>query len=259
MAKWHNGPNGPGICRARTRACPFGGAESHFDSKEKAEKVYNDQNSSEFGVLPGMANDNKVVKEDKRETKVFSYNSGGVAVSNGNFVDSAGQGNDFADKYISNKLKQSDMDGNKMVGQLNADKKIYGKWSLVSESEDNVKLKNLDVFGNTSYLEVKKTEPKSNKPKRGDISSHSAGERIPMSLSNYVDQKNKNSSTEEDEQLFKDKIAKADYDSAKMVRYLNADKNITGKWALAREDDKSIRLKNTDVFGNENYVSVSKG
>lgn len=256
MAKWHNGPNGPGVCRARTRACPFGGEESHYDSKEKAEKVYNDKNSSEFGMLPGMTTGGK---EDKRETKIFAYNSSGVALSNGNFVDSAGQGIEYANNYIPNKLKESGMDGNKMVSQLNADKKVYGKWSLVSESDDNVKLKNLDVFGNTSYLEVKKTEPKSNKPKRGDISSHSAGERIPMSLSNYVDQKNKNSSTEEDEQLFKDKIAKADYDSAKMVRYLNADKNITGKWALAREDDKSIRLKNTDVFGNENYVSVSKG
>ena len=52
--KWHNGPNGPGRCRAKQGNCPFGGEDSHFNSLQEAEQAYKPVNEQEFDMLPGI-------------------------------------------------------------------------------------------------------------------------------------------------------------------------------------------------------------
>lgn len=63
MPKYHIGSNGPSACRARVRACPFGGAsgnENHFDTKSEAEEYYQKSLSEEHGLLKSS----KRVSED---------------------------------------------------------------------------------------------------------------------------------------------------------------------------------------------------
>lgn len=256
MARWHNGRNGPGVCRAKQGNCPFGGDESHFDSKVEAEKIYNQNNEQEFGILPGVNKESSESKEDTRETKVYAYNSHGVALANSNFVKSTGKGTKYENEYINNKLKESNMDAKKMVDSLNNDANINGKWAVKEESDDKVKLENKDVFGNISYMEVKKIEPEVKVSKPGEISSYGARNNMPQSLSNYVS--TGPGGSKEAQEYFANKISKAELDSGKMVRFLNADKRIHGKWSLASEDENSIKLENEDAFGNLNYVSVTK-
>lgn len=252
MSRWHNGPNGPGVCRAKSGNCPFGGEDSHFDSKEEAGEVYNEQNASEFGILPGMSNDKK---KDIRETKITASNSSGVVLASSNYVKMSGKGNKHDTEYIHNKLKSANMDSDKMVDSLNNDDNIYGKWKLKEESDDKITLENKDAFGNTSYLNVRKVEPKVKKSKPGQISAAGAN-GISMSLSNYVS--TGPGGNQEAQEYFQTKIGRAKLDSAKMVRYLNADKRIRGKWSLENEDENAIKLKNEDVFGNTDYISITK-
>lgn len=54
MGKWHNGPNGPGACKATKRGCPYGGEDKHYDSKEEAMKAYDLENEAEFGMIPKL-------------------------------------------------------------------------------------------------------------------------------------------------------------------------------------------------------------
>lgn len=67
MSRWHNGP---GVCRAKSGSCPFGGEDFHFDSKKEASKVYNEQNANEFGILPGMNNDKKKTLERQKSLQL---------------------------------------------------------------------------------------------------------------------------------------------------------------------------------------------
>lgn len=54
MAKYHINKNGEvSACRARTRPCPLGGDNEHFDSKNEAMKFVEKKNKDKFGVLPG--------------------------------------------------------------------------------------------------------------------------------------------------------------------------------------------------------------
>ena len=53
MAKYHINSKGvPATCRATKGNCPFGGAESHYATKEEAQKMADEVNSREFGLLP---------------------------------------------------------------------------------------------------------------------------------------------------------------------------------------------------------------
>lgn len=42
----------PAPCRARKGNCPFGGSESHYSSKEEAQRAADKQNEKKFGILP---------------------------------------------------------------------------------------------------------------------------------------------------------------------------------------------------------------
>ena len=61
MAKYHINKNGEvSACRARTRPCPLGGDNEHFDSKNEAMKFVEKKNKEKFGVLPGSKEKTKV-------------------------------------------------------------------------------------------------------------------------------------------------------------------------------------------------------
>ena len=301
MSKWHNGPNGPGICRAKAGNCPFGGEESHFDSREEAEKDFNKRKAKEYGILPevnakDMAEDNEgkrfgvlrgrgkipfgdgethfsskgeaeraldeqfgtmmseIDGKDNWETKVAASNSSGNSVSLSNYVKMSGKGDAHDANYIQAKLKEAGMDSDKMIDSLNNDDNIHGEWKLKEETADKITLENKDAFGNMSYLNVSKVSPKKNKSQVGKISSKGMN-GASMSLSNYVD--SESGGNKEAQEYFESKIASANMDSEKMVRYLNADKRIFGKWSLESEDDNQIKLKNEE-FGNTSYIFISK-
>lgn len=56
MSKFHINKHGvPAPCKATKGNCPFGGDESHFDTKEEAQSYADKVNSKEFGIIP--AND----------------------------------------------------------------------------------------------------------------------------------------------------------------------------------------------------------
>lgn len=63
MGKWHNGPNGPGICKATKGKCPFGEASQHYDSKEKALEIYNSEMENKFGMLPSVESKNDLYSQ----------------------------------------------------------------------------------------------------------------------------------------------------------------------------------------------------
>lgn len=52
MSKYHINSKGvPGLCRATKGNCPYGGDESHYDSKEDAQKHADLQNEKEYGLI----------------------------------------------------------------------------------------------------------------------------------------------------------------------------------------------------------------
>lgn len=55
MSKFHIDKNGkPAICKAKPGNCPLGGNESHFNSKEEAQKFIDLKNEEKYGKLPGV-------------------------------------------------------------------------------------------------------------------------------------------------------------------------------------------------------------
>lgn len=71
---------------------------------------------------------------------------------------------------------------------------------------------------------------------------------IPYSLSNFV---NKGGND-----YFTNIIKQNGMDSTKLIKTLNEDKNVNGKWSLKNESDDIIKLQNEDVFGNKQYLTV---
>lgn len=102
---------------------------------------------------------------------------------------------------------------------------------------------------------MRNIEPEVKKPKSGQVSS-SNSRGVSMSLSNYVSLGA--GGDREAQEYFKSKISKANLDSSAMIKDLNADKRVFGKWSLAEENDDRITLQNEDSFGNINYVSITK-
>lgn len=75
--KYHINKNGkPAICKAKTGNCPLGGNDTHFKTKEAAQKYVDKKGKEEHGLLPSVEDSvskkTKVTKEAKpsREDKV---------------------------------------------------------------------------------------------------------------------------------------------------------------------------------------------
>lgn len=74
MGKYHINKHGvPAPCKATKGNCPLGGEEQHFDSQEAAEEYAYSQNSQEFGVLPGVSNEEKFTGDDLKELSRRDY------------------------------------------------------------------------------------------------------------------------------------------------------------------------------------------
>lgn len=68
MTTYHiNGKGVPSICRAVKGRCPFGNSDSHYDSKEEAQKAADKQMEQEFGIIHKKTGGNEppFAREDK--------------------------------------------------------------------------------------------------------------------------------------------------------------------------------------------------
>lgn len=64
MAKFHIDKDGlPKVCRAKTKPCPLGGDESHFDTIEKAQQYIDELHSKKYGMFGEKVDDTKNFKE----------------------------------------------------------------------------------------------------------------------------------------------------------------------------------------------------
>lgn len=69
MAKYHNTPDGPRPCTARVRACPIGGENDHYTSKESAQEAYEKSLEETHGAVSTTTR-KSVAKSLKTETPV---------------------------------------------------------------------------------------------------------------------------------------------------------------------------------------------
>lgn len=67
MSKYHISKTGkPAICRAKDGNCPLGGADTHFATKDKAQKYIEKLGAKDHGILPTVKpNEAKPTREDK--------------------------------------------------------------------------------------------------------------------------------------------------------------------------------------------------
>lgn len=250
MTKWHNGPNGPGICRAEKGNCPFGGADSHYSSQEKAQEIFDVKNSEEFGMLPGMKS-----KADTKhaEKTLIAYNSKGILLASTNFISSDKNTYNEDIEMANNYFNDTELDGETMAAKLSSDKNVNGEWKVKDEADDRVTLESFDAFGNKRFLDVK-IKKKKKIDNRGEIIAKT-GNGMNSSLSNYVSNKN---GYEESEEYFTKLIKSSNDDSKILVNKLNNDNRVFGDWSLDSEDDEKIVVKQVDPFGNEDFVTVFK-
>lgn len=250
MTKWHNGPNGPGTCRAKKGNCPFGGADSHYSSQEEAQKAFDVKNSEEFGMLPGVKS-----KADTKHAKktLTAYNSKGILLATTNFISSDKNTYNEDIEMANNYFNDTELDGEAMAAKLSSDKNVNGEWKVKDEADDIVTLESFDAFGNKRFLDVK-IKKKKKIDNRGKIIAK-AGNGMNSSLSNYVSNKN---GYEESEEYFTKLIKSSNDDSKILVNKLNNDNRVFGDWSLESEDDEKIVVKQVDPFRNEDFVTVFK-
>ena len=250
MTKWHNGPNGPGICRAEKGNCPFGGADSHYSSQEEAQETFDVKNSEEFGMLPGMKS-----KADTKhaEKTLIAYNSKGILLASTNFISSDENTYNENMKMANTYFNDTELDGETMAAKLSNDRNVNGEWKVKDETDDRITLESFDAFGNKRFLDVKIKKEKK-KDNRGTIMAQT-GNGINSSLSNYVDNQN---GYEESKEYFTKLIKSSNDDSKVLVDKLNNDNRVFGDWSLDSEDDEKIVVKQVDYSGNEDFVTVFK-
>lgn len=245
MTKYHNGPNGPGICRAKKGNCPFGGDEAHYDSLSEATKAHQEDCEKKYGILPGAL--------DTTEIKVQGYNIHNIPLSSANFVKSRGKGTAYEREYFENKLKELDMNAEEIIKSLNEDDEIYGTWHIEEETESKITIGSEDTMGNKRFVDIKKVEKKEAPIRK--ISSYNS-RNIPTALSNYVSLGS--GGYKESEEYIKNIIENNKHDSKLLVDELNNNKRIFNKWEVSKEDDKTIKLKATDSLNNINYIDIAK-
>lgn len=250
--KWHNGPNGPGTCRAVKGKCPFGGAEEHFDSKEEAQKIFEEQSKKTYGLLPGMNS------EPENKPSILATNSHGISMSNSNYAHT-GQGTEADRKYFESKFEPS-KSAKEIADSLNNDPKISGQWKPLIKTEEKMVIRSIDPFGNESRITVQFKPEKPEKPQRaeGHMYAYSPKTKIAQSISNFVSYNTLKTGTKGAEEHFNKLIKGADYDAAKMARTLNQDKHVNGRWKVKQENNDVIILQQEDVFKNISEVNIQK-
>ena len=248
MTKWHNGPNGPGICRAKAGNCPFGGIDSHFETKAEAQEAFDVINSGEFGMLPG-------VKVNTRKTANV-YNSHGVSLSGSDLIQSGGYNE--KQEYFRNLFNDVEMDGQAVVQKLNQDNNIRGAWKLKESSDDLIVVESKDAFGNPRFINIKlHTEVEEQRPadtsKLEKTMSAYDSQGTLLSSSNFI---STNMDYNEEEEYIRNYFNDTPLDGKSMVDKLNNDKFVSGQWKVNKETDDVITLESADAFGNKILLDV---
>lgn len=253
MTKWHNGPKGPSICKATKGKCPFGGADSHFDSKEDAQKMFESQSEQTYGLLPGMSSESKV------KPSVLAVTSDGIPMANSNYA-YTGQGSEADREHFESKFNNPDMSAEEIVNSLNDDPKILGKYKKLIKTKEKMILRTFDAFGNEGELTVLFERPESEKPKRepGHISAYNPKTRIPESTSNFVSTLTLKTGTKGAQEHFSKIVNDSNYDASKLARALNKDEHVLGKWKVQKENNDVIVLQQKDSLGNLSEVNIQK-
>lgn len=74
MAKFHINAKGvPSVCKATKGNCPFGGADSHFDSIKDAQESADKRGEEKHGVLPGVDSSEPRTSQDKLKSVLEDY------------------------------------------------------------------------------------------------------------------------------------------------------------------------------------------
>ena len=248
MTKWHNGPNGPGICRAKAGNCPFGGIDSHFETKAEAQEAFDVINSGEFGMLPG-------VKVNTRKTANV-YNSHGVSLSGSDLIQSGGYNE--KQEYFRNLFNDVEMDGQAVVQKLNQDNNIRGAWKLKESSDDLIVVESKDAFGNPRFINIKlHTEVEEQRPadtsKLEKTMSAYDSQGTLLSSSNFI---STNMDYNEEGEYIRNYFNDTPLDGKSMVDKLNNDKFVSGQWKVNKETDDVITLESADAFGNKILLDV---
>lgn len=131
-AKWHNGKNGPGVCRASKKSCPYGGSEAHFDSKEEAQKAFDEQNEAAYGFMPSVE-----VPEVHREVSMFDGR--GRVLSSSALFDSTP--NSSSEDKINKILGFNAHNGVQFAERANETSGSRGVWEVASIKGDKVTFK----------------------------------------------------------------------------------------------------------------------
>lgn len=248
MTKWHNGPNGPGVCRAKAGNCPFGGIDSHFETKAEAQEAFDVINSGEFGMLPG-------VKINTRKTADV-YNSHGVSLSGSDLIQSGGYNE--KQEYFRNLFNDVEMDGQAVVQKLNQDNNIRGAWKLKESSDDLIVVESKDAFGNPRFIDIKlHTEVEEQRPadtsKLEKTMSAYDSQGTLLSSSNFI---STNMDYNEEGEYIRNYFNDTPLDGKSMVDKLNNDKFVSGQWKVNKETDDVITLESADAFGNKILLDV---
>lgn len=297
--KFHINKHGvPAPCKAKAGNCPLGGEEQHFSNSQDAQDFANQQNEKQHGLLPSMKTEASRDDMNSRASEIFSeirdikfmgvtkglakltkelktlesqfaktpvktiiknntvsYDGRGVPTATSNLVVS-GDGYEDKHNYFSNKVKKAGMDAHKLAENLSSDNNIFDEWKVKSESKDSFTLTSEDSYGNEQNLRVERVEVEEKiKPKNHTRAFSSDG--LPMALSNYATHATEGYAGAE--KHFKDIIKDSNFNSEKMAKSLNDDKDVFGDWDVEDENLQRIKLRNTDSFGNVDFVEVSKG
>lgn len=258
MGKWHNGKNGPSPCRATKGRCPFGGDESHFEHKEDAQKAFDKENEASYGILPTSNESNGKLDRSKMERKVLIASSHGIPMAMSNYA-YTGQGTQADTEHFKSIIEDRNMSAKEIADALNKDPKINGKWETIVNEETKKVIKVTDGFGNVSKLSIvyKEPEKKPVDPNRaGNTLAFGEKTRIPMSLSNYVSLGP--GGRIESERYFKNLTKENWNDPKALVRKLNKDERIFGKYNLVEENNNYSLIKVKDAFGNVSNIRVMK-
>lgn len=145
MSKWHNGPKGPGICRAKTGKCPYGGQSEHYDSKDDAQKEYNKSNESQYGILQG------VTKKENKKPNVLAANASGIVQSNSNFINT-GRGTSADNEHFESEFTDPNRSAKEIAEDFNSDNHSLGNWKALAETKQKMVFTVKDPFGNTSTV-----------------------------------------------------------------------------------------------------------
>lgn len=69
--KYHNGANGPAICKAEVRACPVGSESEHFSTEKEARTVYEENMAKTHGAFTSVSRQTEAAQLNVRASKAI--------------------------------------------------------------------------------------------------------------------------------------------------------------------------------------------